>query len=187
MSNYLIVGLGNPGSEYAKTRHNIAWMLLENLSFSNELRWKEKFKGVYAQFRDNLYLMPQTYMNLSGESVQPCSKFFKIDVENIVVIHDELDLPFGTIMFKKDGGLAGHNGLKSIAEKMGTRNFIRMRLGIGRPKYGDVSNYVLSRFSEEELIRFEDYMKLSSEALEYFLEKGLESSMRKYKKAKINN
>lgn len=160
-------------------------MAIESLSFYERLNWKEKFKGKYAVHDENVYLIPHTFMNLSGESVQPCSKFFKLNADQLLVVHDELDLPFGTIMFKKGGGLAGHNGLKSIADRMGTRDFVRLRLGIGRPKHGDVSNYVLSRFSDEEQIHFDKYMKLSADAMTYYLEKGLESSQRKYKRASI--
>ncbi len=114
----LVIGLGNPGVKYHHSRHNIGWDVFEELSFSNQLKWNEKFKGLYTVYNNGAekiyFLKPQTFMNLSGESVQPLMAFFKIPIENILVIHDELDLPFGTIAFKKGGGLAGHNGLTSI-------------------------------------------------------------------------
>ena len=153
----LVVGVGNPGSEYAQTRHNIAWMLLESSPAFRSSNWKSKFKGVYAEANHKGHkfygLMPQTYMNLSGESVQPLAAFFKIPPEQILVIHDELDIPFGQVHFKMGGGLAGHNGLKSIAACLGTDNFGRMRVGIGRPPHGNVSGWVLSPFSKEEQVQ----------------------------------
>jgi len=150
----LVVALGNPGSEYADTRHNVAWLFLDQLQELNRAIWKTKFKGEYTELTikgEKVYfLKPQTYMNLSGESVQAMCAFFKISPENILVIHDELDLPFGQIHFKKGGGLAGHNGLKSMAAILGTDQFSRMRVGIGRPVHGSVANWVLSSFSKEE-------------------------------------
>lgn len=151
----LIVGVGNPGSQYAETRHNVAWMLLDSMPmFGN---WKSKFKGFYSEAdyrgKKRYALKPQTFMNLSGESVQPMAAFFKIPPKEILVIHDELDIPFGQVHFKMGGGLAGHNGLKSIAACLGTDEFARMRVGIGRPVHGSVSNWVLSQFSKEEQIQ----------------------------------
>ena len=119
----LIVGLGNYGTKYESTRHNIGWDIFEYLSFKDRLIWKEKFKGVFASHSVNgvkyHFLKPQTYMNLSGESVAPLCSFFKVKIEDILVLHDELDLPFGTVAFKKGGGLAGHNGLKSTTRRAG--------------------------------------------------------------------
>jgi PTH1 family peptidyl-tRNA hydrolase len=150
----LIVGVGNPGTDYAATRHNIAWLLLDHTPTFQNARWNSKFKGLWAEasHRGHRFyaLKPQTFMNLSGESVQPMAAFYKIPADKILVIHDELDLPFGQVHFKMGGGLAGHNGLKSIAQCLGTDNFGRMRVGIGRPVHGSVSNYVLGPFSSEE-------------------------------------
>lgn len=150
----LVVGVGNPGAEYAATKHNIAWMLLDQSPLFKEVLWKSKFKGLYAETSlkgQKIWgLKPQTFMNLSGESVQPLAAFFKIPVDKILVIHDELDIPFGQVHFKMGGGLAGHNGLKSIAACLGTDNFARMRIGIGRPVHGSVASWVLSPFSKEE-------------------------------------
>jgi peptidyl-tRNA hydrolase, PTH1 family len=153
----LIVGVGNPGSEYATTKHNIAWMLLDHSPLFSNAIWKSKFKGLYAETSvkgKKVYgLKPQTFMNLSGESVQPLAAFFKIPPEEILVIHDELDIPFGQVHFKMGGGLAGHNGLKSIAACLGTDQFARMRVGIGRPVHGSVSNWVLSPFGKDEQLQ----------------------------------
>ncbi len=150
----LIVGLGNPGSQYAHTKHNVGWMLLDHSPLFSGALWKSKFKGLYAEATlksKKIYaLKPQTYMNLSGESVQPMAAFFKIEPSQILVVHDELDIPFGQVHFKMGGGLAGHNGLKSICAVLGTDQFARMRIGIGRPPHGDVSNWVLGPFGKDE-------------------------------------
>lgn len=150
----LVVAVGNPGSEYASTRHNVAWMFFEQSKAFEGTDWKAKFKGLYTETtikgQKIWALMPQTFMNLSGESVQPMAAFFKVPPEKILVIHDELDILFGQVHFKMGGGFAGHNGLKSIAACLGTDQFARMRIGIGRPPHGNVSGWVLSPFSKEE-------------------------------------
>lgn len=159
----LVVALGNPGPDYAKTRHNVGWMFLDSLPELHSVIWKNKFKGEYTEINfkgDKVYfLKPQTFMNLSGESVQPLITFFKINPEDILVVHDELDLPFGQVHFKKGGGLAGHNGLKSMASVLGNDQFSRLRIGIGRPPHGNVSNWVLSPFSKEESPYLADLFK----------------------------
>jgi PTH1 family peptidyl-tRNA hydrolase len=153
----LIVAVGNPGVTYANTKHNIAWMVLDEFPPLKNVIWKSKFKGLYADGqiagRKFFGLKPQTYMNLSGEAVQPMAAFFKILPSEILVIHDELDIPFGQVHFKMGGGLAGHNGLKSIAACLGTDQFARMRVGIGRPVHGDVSSWVLGPFGNDERIQ----------------------------------
>ncbi len=153
----LIVGVGNPGPEYAQTRHNIAWMLLDASPLFRNSVWKNKFKGLYCEAthkNKKLYaLKPLTYMNLSGESVQPLASFYKIEPAEILVIHDEVDIPFGQVHFKMGGGLAGHNGLKSIAACLGTNDFARMRIGVGKPVHGSVANWVLGAFSKDEQIQ----------------------------------
>lgn len=185
----LIIGLGNPGSKYHHTRHNIGWDVFEELSFERELNWNDKFKGQYSVYNfkgDKVYfLKPQTFMNLSGESVQPLMNFFKITVENILVVHDELDLPFGTIAFKKGGGLAGHNGLKSITALLGTQDFKRVRVGIGRPVHGDVSNWVLSGYTGEDKDFFRGYLKETAKALEEYINVGFDKAATTYSKKKV--
>ena len=185
----LIVGLGNPGSKYQYTRHNIGWDVFEELSFSNELRWNDKFKGQFAIYQNGdekiYFLKPETFMNLSGESVQPLMNFYKIPVENILVVHDELDLPFGTLAFKKGGGLAGHNGLKSITAHLGTQEFRRVRLGIGRPVHGDVSNWVLSGYTGEDKDFFRPFLKGAAVALEEYIKIGFDKAAMTYSKKKI--
>ena len=153
---YLFVGLGNPGTEHAKQRHNIGFMVLDAIAddygFSD---WKSKSKGLYAEGRlggEKVFLRkPQTYMNLSGESVQPFAAFYKILPENIIVFHDELDLAEGVIKVKKGGGSAGHNGLKSTTERLGTPEYHRVRMGIGHPgSKSRVNGHVLGNFKDAD-------------------------------------
>jgi len=185
----LIIGLGNPGSKYHYTKHNIGWDVFEELSFARDLKWNDKFKGHYSIYQNGdekiFFLKPQTFMNLSGESVQPLMNFYKIPTENILVVHDELDLPFGTIAFKKGGGLAGHNGLKSIAAHLGTQEFKRVRMGIGRPVHGDVSNWVLSGYTGEDKDFFRPYLQGAAKALEEHIKFGFEKAATNYSKKKI--
>lgn len=185
----LIVGLGNPGSEYQNTRHNIAWDALEKLSFYSELTWLQKNKGLCAikdiDGEKFIFLMPQTYMNLSGESVAPFVNFYKIALEDILVIHDELDLEFGTVAYKDGGGLAGHNGLKSIAQCLGNQGFKRLRVGIGRPVHGSVSNWVLSGYHGEDKDFLGNYLEETAKAIETYIERGFQSAARSYSKKKL--
>jgi PTH1 family peptidyl-tRNA hydrolase len=188
--SHLIVGLGNPGLEYDGTRHNVAWDVLDKLSFFSDLNWRDKFKGLYADKSISgekfHFLKPMTFMNLSGQSVLALTSFFKVVPENILVIHDELDLPLGTIAYKKGGGLAGHNGLKSISESIGTKDFCRLRVGIGRPPRGSVSSWVLSRFSSDELITLNRVLEEVSSSLDLYFRDGFSKAASKYSRMKIN-
>jgi len=174
----LIVGLGNPGNQYEKTRHNIGQMLLDWLPYS--ARWTNKYKSEFASVRVGdeqiALLKPQTYMNLSGEAVAPCAAFFKLKPEEILVVHDELDLPYGQVAFKAGGGTAGHNGLKSIVQQLGSNQFYRLRMGIGRPEHGDVSSWVLSSFSKDEKIYIDDYLREAAKAVELAVDKTPEKA-----------
>lgn len=183
----LIVGLGNPGTKYDKTRHNFGFMLIDYLlQFYSEKNMRidelspSKFKGLsYKIFLDKeskipfFYLLkPETFMNLSGESVQPFMSWHNIIADNLLVLHDELDIPFGDIRLKTAGGLAGHNGLKSIAQQLGTQDFHRLRLGIGKPENkNEMINFVLNPFSNEEKIKLPDIMNNSLEKISLFLNK----------------
>ena len=148
------VFLGNPGNQYKMTRHNLAWLALENLSLHASLAWNRKFKGLFAEAQigeKKIYLLkPLTYVNKSGESMRAMMDFFKMLPQECLVVHDDLELSFGKIVFKAGGGLGGHNGLKSIADCLGTKDFFRLRLGISRPLHENVSAYVLGRFTKEE-------------------------------------
>lgn len=182
----LIVALGNPGPEYELTRHNIAWLVAQTHPKLKDAIWKQKFKGEYSDFNnagEKCYtLKPLTFMNLSGESVQPFMSFFKIEPSEILVLHDELDLPFGQIHFKDGGGLAGHNGLKSIAKCLGTQDFLRMRIGIGRPDKGSVSNWVLSRFPPSMDLELGIVLEKSNEAVDFLLNNEFKKASNTYNK-----
>ena len=158
----LIVGLGNPGSEYEQTRHNAGFWFLDAIARQHNLFFKQekKFFGETARFTlqgEEVWLLkPQTFMNLSGQSVQALAHFYKIGLNEILVVHDELDLPPGTVRLKQGGGHGGHNGLRDIASKMGGNNFLRLRIGIGHPGNKNmVSNYVLKKAGQDEQIDIE--------------------------------
>ncbi|HPX25879.1 MAG TPA: aminoacyl-tRNA hydrolase [Treponemataceae bacterium] len=154
--------LGNYGKKYEKNRHNVAWLFADSMSTVNSLSFTKKFKGDYALEKNTsitekredplYYIKPETYMNLSGESIAELANFYKIKPENILVVHDELELPLGTISLKWSGGLGGHNGLRSAKACLGTADFWRLRFGIGRPDHNDVAGYVLSDFNADERI-----------------------------------
>ncbi len=158
--DFLIVGLGNPGPEYSKTRHNIGFSVASELADRWQLpRMKKKFIGLITEGRTGpggprvAVLLPQTYMNEAGRSVGPAAGSLKVSPEHVIVIHDEIDLPFGEVRTRLGGGLAGHNGLKSVKKGLGSADFQRVRVGIGRPDSSDpetVSSYVLSKFRESK-------------------------------------
>ncbi len=181
----LVVALGNPGTQYEFTPHNIGWLAMDQLSFYEDLRWKEKFKGVYGEKSINgekvYFLKPMTFMNLSGESVQPLCRFFKINLNEILVVHDELDLPYGQIMFKNGGGLAGHNGLKSIAQTMGGQDFMRLRLGVKMQSKGG-ADWLLSNFSKDAQAVLGDYLTGAAKAIEYSLKQGYHKAASQFSK-----
>ncbi|MEE0353980.1 MAG: aminoacyl-tRNA hydrolase [Treponema sp.] len=154
---YLIVGLGNPGKQYDKTRHNMGFDTIDELIDRHRIagsgidRKAMYGKGVIAGEKVIL-AKPMTYMNLSGEAVGEAARFFKIKPENILILHDEIELPLGTLSLKWSGGLGGHNGLRSIKEHLGTADFWRLRFGVGKPVHGSVADFVLGSFSEDEKI-----------------------------------
>lgn len=185
----LVAVLGNPGVQYERTRHNIAWQMMEYLSFFDDLAWQQKFKGEYASIsmegRKVYFLAPQTYMNRSGDSLLPMMQFFKIPVEEILVVHDELEMDFGVMGFKQDGGLAGHNGLRSVSGVLGTRDFKRMRLGISRPSHSDITSYVLGGFSEDERAVLPTFLEEAAKLLELCLVSDFDTMAKEYKKKTI--
>ena len=152
----LVAGLGNPGREYERTRHNAGWMVVDELARRHEGSYRSKFSGQLAEVRDDerrlALLKPETYMNVSGRSVGAATRFFKVDPGSLLVVHDDVDLEQGRLQARLGGGLAGHNGLRSIADALGTQDFLRLRIGVGRPARGDrrpVADYVLSPFGPE--------------------------------------
>jgi PTH1 family peptidyl-tRNA hydrolase len=180
----LSVFLGNPGKEYVKTRHNFGWIAGEALPSFRKLRLQSKFNGSWGDIKNGdhreIVLFPGTFMNRSGISVSAALSFFNIDVlrepESLLVVHDDLELPFGTVELRAGGGLAGHNGLKSIRDQLGTDSFLRLRLGIGRPVRGSVSSWVLSRFSPDEEARLPELLEEAAETLELLLHGGHRSA-----------
>lgn len=177
----LVVGLGNPGTKYAKNRHNAGFMVADRLQSDavNAAEWKEKFNGVFSKGtiagEDVVVLKPMTFMNESGKSVQAAVAFLKVDIKNdLLVIHDELDLEFGDVRLKVSGGHAGQNGLRSIMSVIGP-DFARVRVGIGRPPAGfrgDVADYVLSNFDPVEAASFPDAITKAADAAKKWIEKG---------------
>jgi PTH1 family peptidyl-tRNA hydrolase len=183
---YLIIGLGNPGSRYRFTRHNIGFMVLEKLTSRWDVDLKQKsFDALWNRGKtagiDVLLAMPQTYMNLSGNAARQLLAYFKVDVSNLIVIHDDLDLPFGKIRLKSGGGDAGHKGLKSITTCLGSADFMRIRMGIGKPSDRTlVEDYVLQRFNPDESAMLQQSIESASEAVEEIVISGMQQAMAKY-------
>ncbi len=167
----ITVFLGNPGLQYRNTRHNVAWLFcdyLEEKAFFPVSGWQDKFHAEFLRTPGGIIVIkPQTYMNLSGRSVQEAASFFRVSVEDILVVHDDIELESSKVKFQKGGSLGGHNGLRSIKQALSSDNFWRIRLGLGRPSRQEVSSYVLSGFSEEEK---KELKKSFSEAETYLKE-----------------
>ncbi len=182
----LIVGLGNPGPRYEKTRHNIGFEVIDELASRNGVKLSDaKFSGLFANINKNgekaILLKPLTYMNLSGESIRPLADYYKIPVENILVIYDDLDLPVGKIRLRQKGSAGGHNGMKSTIQHLGTSEFNRIRIGINRPPEGiKVPNYVLGRFSSDEWDEMQSVIKTCADACEEWLEKPFLEVMNRF-------
>lgn len=185
----LICGLGNPGREYERNRHNIGFMVVEALlSRARAELNQEKFQAKVGQgslgSERILFLEPQTYMNLSGRSLAEAARFYKVAVEDILVIHDELDLPFGRLQLKAGGGTGGHNGLKSSVQSLGADAFIRLRFGIGKPEGPNakerVADYVLSNFDDGERRQLEEFIGKASDMAETWAREGLSTAMNRF-------
>jgi PTH1 family peptidyl-tRNA hydrolase len=181
----LVVGLGNPGREHASDRHNVGWMVVDELARRHDGSFRSKFSGQLAELRlDELrlaLLKPETYMNVSGRSLGAAARFFKVPVEAIAVVHDDVDLASGRLQARLGGGLAGHNGLRSIASALGSQDFLRVRIGVGRPGRGDrrdVADYVLSPFDPED--DPEELVSRSADAVETLAREGLEAAQRRF-------
>ena len=181
----LIVGLGNPGKEYAGTRHNCGFMVIDRLASKLNIDVDQnKFKGLYAKVKyhgeDIILLKPQTYMNLSGESVNAVMNFFKIDKEDLLVIYDDLDMPVGKLRLRKTGSAGGHNGIKNIIAHLNSQDFKRIRVGIDRHKYMNVADYVLSRFSKVESEAIEQGIENAANAVLDYLDNDFNHAMNYY-------
>lgn len=183
---YLLIGLGNPGREYRDNRHNFGFMLIDRLIVrlnARGLKVQAKAIVTTATHEDRKLILakPQTYMNLSGQSAQGLLHFYKIPVENMLVAHDDLDLPFGTIRIRPGGGPGGQRGMASTIEQLGTKDFPRLRLGIGRPPGRmDPSAYVLQNFSREEMKLLSEIVDRAADAALTFVTDGLNKAMNKY-------
>jgi peptidyl-tRNA hydrolase, PTH1 family len=176
---YLVVGLGNPGREHARNRHNAGWMVVDELARRHGGSWRGKFSGQMAEVRTGeerlALLKPETYMNDSGRSVGPAAAFFKLEPSAVLVVHDEGDFDLGRLELKVGGGLAGHNGLRSIAQSLGTQDFLRLRIGVGRPERGDprpLADWVLGDFRPDE--NAEEIVTRAADAVETLLAEGVE-------------
>lgn len=189
---HLIIGLGNPGKRYEQTRHNIGFMTLDALAAQLEIDLKQKSfnalwgKGALAG-KNVLLAKPQTFMNLSGTAVRQLQSFFKTDISNLIVIHDDLDLPFGSIRLKAGGGTAGHKGLASIESNLGSSEFTRVRLGIGKPvDKSRIEGYVLEPFRKEEQTVLPDVIQRAADASAEIVLNGLQQAIGKYQTKNIN-
>ncbi len=180
---FLIIGLGNPGAEYRQNRHNIGFMVIDQLAqvLSIPLQ-RVKFKAITGtgKFKGRRVILakPQTYMNASGESVGALSRYFKVPLNQLMVVHDDLDIPFGSLRIRPMGGTSGQKGMKSIVEKLGSQDFPRMRIGIGRPPGRmDPADYVLQNFKNDELATRDEVLDSATAAIKLFILEGLDRAM----------
>jgi peptidyl-tRNA hydrolase, PTH1 family len=181
----LVAGLGNPGREYERTRHNIGWRVVDELARRHDGSFRSKFDGQLSEVRLGelrlALLKPETYMNVSGKSIAAASRFFKADPETLLVVHDDVDLEPGRLQARSAGGLAGHNGLRSIAGALGTQDFLRLRVGVGRPGRGDrrpVADYVLSEFEPE--LDVDALVAKAADAVETIAREGVEPAQQRF-------
>jgi len=179
----LIVGLGNPGPGYETSRHNVGFKVVDlwcrDLGLSLSSR-RFRAKAIRAEFRGNgiILLCPLTFMNLSGESVRACAGYYGLETSRILVVHDDVDIPLGRIKVVRDGGAGGHKGVLSITRHLGSTEFCRVKVGIGRPRYGEaVEDYVLAPFYADERGLAQDMLRLAVNACELFVLEGVESAM----------
>lgn len=181
----LVAGLGNPGREYARTRHNAGWLVVDELLARTGGSFKSKFSGKFGEVRlDGLRLAllePETYMNESGRSIAAAARFFKLPADAVLVVHDDVDLDEGRLQARRGGGLAGHNGLRSIAQTLGTQEFLRLRIGVGRPGHGDrrsVADYVLAPFDDATDV--DALVRRAADAVEAIARDGLGTAQQRY-------
>lgn len=185
----LVAFLGNPGQEYALTRHNIGWLVADKLPTIAQSHWQSRFKGSFCAGNSAgkriYFLKPEVFMNLSGQSIIAAMQFFKIKAQDLLVVHDDIEMDFGTIGLKKGGGLGGHNGLRSIEKYLKTREFYRLRIGVSRPAHGNVASYVLSRFSSEEREWLSQILHEAAKLLEKSLAGEIDDAVQRFKKVQI--
>jgi PTH1 family peptidyl-tRNA hydrolase len=181
----LVVGLGNPGREHERDRHNVGWLVVDELARRHGGSFRSKFSGRLGEIRLDgqrlALLKPETYMNLSGSSLGAAARFYKTPLEQVAVVHDDVDLEHGRLQLRLGGGLAGHNGLRSIRQALGSADFLRARVGVGRPGRGDprpVADYVLSPFAPED--DAEALVARAADALETLARDGLDEAQRRF-------
>lgn len=183
---YLIVGLGNPENEYTHTRHNMGFDTINQIAKNNNIQiTKNKFKGLcestIIQNQKVILLKPQTYMNLSGESVKEVAEFYNLKPEEIIVIYDDIDIEKGHIKIRKKGGAGSHNGMKSVVEELQSTDFARIRVGIGQPEFkSDMINYVIGKVSQEEQEILQQGVEKAAKAVEEILKNGIDIAMNKF-------
>lgn len=189
---WLVVGLGNPGAKYLLTRHNIGFMALDNFTAGiGNLPSREERKAVTCRFKmedhEIILAKPQTFMNKSGESVRALLDFYKIALDHLVVLHDDIDQPFGSIKIQRNRGAGGHNGLKSLNEILGTQDYMRIKLGVGRPPHVkmDVADYVLQPFSPPEQAQLSEFLNRSGDALETLIFEGFDKAATKFSRSAL--
>jgi PTH1 family peptidyl-tRNA hydrolase len=181
----LVAGLGNPGRQYERTRHNLGWLVVDELARRQGGSWRSKFSGMLSETRLGdlrlALLKPETYMNDSGKSVAAAMRFFKVEPESLLVVHDDVDLETGRLQARQGGGLAGHNGLRSLVQQLGTQDFLRLRIGVGRPGRGDprsVSDWVLSGFDPEDDV--DSLVSRAADAVEATVLEGLDAAQARF-------
>ncbi|MFL5921079.1 MAG: aminoacyl-tRNA hydrolase [Gaiellaceae bacterium] len=181
----LVAGLGNPGREYERSRHNAGWLVLDELARRHCGSWRSKFSGSLSEVRLGdarvALLKPETYMNESGRSLGAAARFFKVEPQQVLVVHDDVDLETARLQARAGGGLAGHNGLRSLAQHLGSQDFLRLRIGVGRPGRGDrrsVADWVLSPFAPED--DPEALVSRAADAAETIVSDGLETAQQRF-------
>jgi PTH1 family peptidyl-tRNA hydrolase len=192
---WLVVGLGNPGGKYILTRHNIGFMALdaycESCKSAGHPRWKDEKQADVVRLKieneEVIFAKPQTFMNNSGEPARALLDYYKIPIENLIVLHDDIDQGFGGIKIHKNRGAGGHNGLKSLNEKLGTQDYIRIKLGVGRPPHPkmDVAAYVLQNFAETEHADLHDFLSVAGDAIESLIFDGYSKAATKFTRSPI--
>lgn len=194
---WLVAGLGNPGGKYALTRHNVGFMALDAYAAGvGNPRWKEERNSLTVRLKlglksddvEVLFAKPQTYMNRSGEPLRALMDFYKIPLEQLIVIHDDIDQGYGAIKIHKNRGPGGHNGLKSINEVFGTQDYVRLKLGVGRPPQPkmDVAAYVLQNFSSEEQNELHEFLNVAGDAIESIIFDGLSKAATKHTRGALH-
>ena len=182
---FLFVGLGNPEPRFAGNRHNVGFQVLDELAKRAGVAWGERFRGRFGQGRlggDKVLLLePLTFMNLSGESVAPAAQYFKVGLDETVIVHDEMDIEFRRLQLKRDGGSGGHNGLRSVEALLGSADFLRVRVGVGRPPpRWDAADWVLSDFDAGEREALPSVVQMAADACQMMVERGMSAAMNQY-------